>query len=108
MNDRSFEMTKRYYATGNFSKYIPYGAVRFGVSVDDIDIKILGFKKDDSVILIIINETESEKELTVPENSVIAVTDKNNNLSEYKAENGKAEITPKSVTTVLFKRGDTI
>ena len=108
MNDRSFEMTKRYYVTGNFSKYIPYGAVRFGVSVDDIDIKILGFKKDDSVILIIINETESEKELTVPENSVIAVTDKNNNLSEYKTENGKAEITPKSVTTILFKRGDTI
>ena len=105
LNDRSFEMTKRYYVTGNFSKYIPYGAVRFEAVADDSELKILGFKKDDSVIIIVINETQSQKELTVPDDSVIAVTDEKDNLKQYKAENGRAIITPKSVNTVIFKKG---
>ena len=104
--DRSFEMTKRYYVTGNFSKYIPYDAVRFEAGVDDSALRILGFKKDDSVILIAINETQAEKELTVPVDSLIAVTDKKDDLREYKAENGREIITPRSVTTVVFKKGE--
>lgn len=106
LDDKSFEMTKRYYATGNFSKYIPYGAVRFEAGVDDKELKVLGFKKDDSIIIIVINDTDNSKELTLPENAVIVVTNENDNLKEYQTENKKAAVTPKSVTTVILKKGN--
>ncbi len=100
---RSFELTKRYYVTGNFSKYIPCGAVRFDAKADDSDIMTLGFEKDGKTVLILINPTENEKSLAAPENSIVAVTDKSSNLCEHTANKGEhIKITPCSVTTLIF------
>ena len=98
---QSFEMTKRYYVTGNFSKYIPYGAVRFEVKTDDSDIMALGFEKDDKTVIIIINPKDIQKSLPLPQKAIVAVTDNDSNLREHTAEN-EIEITPQSVTTVIF------
>ena len=101
LEDKTFEMTKRYYATGNFSKYIPYGAKRVNVISDDNDLKLLAFIKDDKTILIVINDTEKEKEITLPNGGVQIVTDDSDDLKEY--ESGKdARITPRSVNTFLL------
>ncbi len=100
---QTFELTKRYYVTGNFSKYIPFGAVRFDVSCDDGDIMALGFEKDGKTVLIVINPTENSKDFSLECDCTAAVTDKNNNLSETRIESGKnIIITPNSVTTVIF------
>lgn len=103
IKNRSFELTKRYFVTGNFSKYIPYGAVRFDVQCDNSDIMALGFRKDGKTVLIIINPTETEKIIRLTCDCLTAVTDKNNDLTETKIKaNENIEITPQSVTTVVF------
>ncbi|MEE1138163.1 MAG: glycoside hydrolase [Acutalibacteraceae bacterium] len=99
--NQSFEMTKRYYVTGNFSKYIPYGAVRFEVKADDSDIMALGFEKDSKTVLIIINPKNIKKSFSLSQKADVAVTDNDSNLREYTAEN-EIELTPQSVTTVIF------
>ena len=102
--NQSFELTKRYYVTGNFSKYIPFGAVRFDVSSDDKDIMTLGFEKGGENILIIINPSEKEKAFTLPFDSITAVTDSNSNLKENAVKGGnEIKITAESVTTIKFR-----
>lgn len=101
--NKTYEITKRYYVTGNFSKYIPFGAVRFDVSCDDEEIMALGFEKDGKTFLVIINPTENPKEFSVGFDCITAVTDKNSNLSEKQVTADKSiAITPNSVTTVIF------
>jgi hypothetical protein len=100
---QSFELTKRYFVTGNFSKYIPCGAVRFEVESDDCDIMTLGFKKDGKTILIIINPTEKEKGFPLGCDCMTAVTDQNSNLTETAIKSDELiKINPQSVTTVIF------
>lgn len=101
--NQSFETTKRYYVTGNFSKYIPFGAVRFDAACDDSDIMILGFEKDGKTVLILINPTEKEKAFTPDSDCMISVTDEKENLAEKKINKGETvKITPYSVTTVII------
>lgn len=102
LEKKSFETTKRYYVTGNFSKYIPCGAVRFDVKTDDGDVMSLGFEKNGKTVLIIINPKDSKKTFTLPQKALVAVTDKDSSLREYTAES-EIEITPQSVTTVVFE-----
>ncbi|MBQ2841603.1 MAG: xylanase [Clostridia bacterium] len=100
---QTFEMTKRYYVTGNFSKYIPFGAVRFDVSCDDDDIMPLGFEKDGKTVVILINPTDKAKDFTPVYGCTIAVTDESDNLTEKEIKDGeKIKITPYSVNTIIF------
>ena len=101
VDDESYELTKRYYVTGNFSKYIPYGARRIDVKCDDSELKLLAFKYDNKVTLLIINFSEKTKNITLPKKALFAVTDQNRNLEEYK-DIKHTEITPKSVNTFVF------
>lgn len=101
--NQTFEMTKRYYVTGNFSKYIPFGALRFEVTSDDSDLMTLGFEKDGKTVLIIINPTENIKESAFEHSCMTAVTDKNNNLTETQVSAEEKIILPSnSVTTVVL------
>ena len=103
LENRTFETTKRLYATGNFSKYIPLGATRIKAECDDNDIKTVCFEKDGKNVLIILNPTKQNKQYVLPKNAVIAVTDPDNNLTERTAQaNENFIITPESVTTFIF------
>lgn len=107
LDDKTFEMTKRYYVTGNFSKYVPAGSVRVDVACDDSELRLLAFKYDDGCAVIVINSTKKEKELSLPEQySAVksAVTDDNNDLREYDiVDPGHIKITPRSVTTIILR-----
>ena len=104
IENKSYETTKRLYATGNFSKYIPIGATRIKAECDDKEIMIICFKKDSKTVLITLNPTKKEKRYTLPQDSSIAVTDPENNLKEKKAKaNETFTITPESVTTFIFE-----
>lgn len=103
----TFEITKRYYVTGNFSKYIPYMAKRVEVLCGDSELKPLAFIKDGKTVLIIINESGNEKAISPPafsgSGATLVVTNDEYNLREFPLQNGgNIKISPKSVNTILF------
>jgi hypothetical protein len=103
--DKTFEMTKRYYVTGNFSKYIPYNASRVDICCDDKELKLLAFTKDEKTIVIAINDTKSEKNITLPiteSEILVAVTDNDNDLTEKTVKTNSINLSPESVTTIIF------
>lgn len=103
LKNQSFEMTKRYYVTGNFSKYIPYGATRFEVKADDSEIMTLGFMNEEKTVLIFINPSKNENSFILEKDALIAVTDNKNDLKEHRAaKNTEIKISPESVTTIVF------
>lgn len=107
LEDKSFEMTKRYYATGNFSRYIPYGARRIGVECADKELKILAFEKDGRTVFVVINDTDKEKKASFPsaegKKILSVVTDDNYDLAERECDDsGDITITPESVSTFIF------
>lgn len=106
LDDKTFEMTKRYYVTGNFSKYIPYGANRIEAVCADKELKILAFDKNGKTVVIIINDTEKEKTVSLPDMSetvTVAVTDKDNNLTEKTVNAKDIRISGKSVQTIIYR-----
>ena len=105
LDDKSFEITKRYYATGNFSKYIKPGSKRIEARTDDENVLVTAFKNESEAVLVFINNSGDEKELSLPcgNEFLVSVTDENNNLKESVAEGKDIRLTPKSVTTVVIK-----
>ena len=105
IENKSFETTKRLYATGNFSKYIPLGARRVEAVCDDDDIMLVAFENEEKTVLVIVNPTNKEKKYTLPRNAVTAVTNNEKNLEESNVYANKSiAITPESVTTVVFEK----
>lgn len=103
LENKAFETTKRLYVTGNFSKYIPIGAKRIEALCDDEDTLIIAFTKDEKIYLILVNNSEKEKAFVMPSEGLVAVTDKDNDLTEKNVNgNEKIAITPESVTTFVF------
>ncbi len=106
LSDQSFEMTKRYYVTGNFSKFIPFGAKRVQIEADDKSLKLLAFVKDEKTIVIAINDTETDKNVLLPVQSgktcTVIVTDEFRDLEEYRSDSAALTLPARSVTTVLF------
>ena len=43
-DERIFELTKRYYAFGNFSKFVEKGSKRIDVKCEDKDLNVIAFK----------------------------------------------------------------
>lgn len=101
--NKTYETTKRLYATGNFSKYIPLGAKRIEATCDDPDVMTIAFYKDGKTVLILVNPTAQEKEFISPSDALVAVTDKDNDLTEKNIrKNEKIILAPESVTTFVF------
>ena len=105
LDEKTFEITKRYYVTGNYSKYVTPGSKRIEANIDDKDILVTAFKNSDEIILVIVNNSECEKGIVLPRYNdiMLSVTDKDNNLAEAKAISNQIKLTPKSVTTVVMK-----
>lgn len=102
-NDHSYEITKRYYAFGNFSKFIKTGDVRVGIDSGNEKLKLIAFKNSNQTKIIAINLSENEAELDftkLGEKGTAFITDKNNSLLPHEFEN-KFAVTPRSVTTFI-------
>ena len=100
----SIEMTKRYSVTGNFSRYIPVGAVRVRAESDDPDVKPIAFTKDGETVLILINNAGAEKTAVLASGATrFIVTDKDRDLAEMPADGNCLLLPPESVCTVLFE-----
>lgn len=105
LDDKTFEMTKRYYVTGNFSKYIPFGARKTGVRCEDKELKVLAFRMDAETVFIVINDTYSEKTVSFPDGGgfvKMIVTDEKSDLFESTVKNESIKISPRSVSTIIL------
>ena len=103
----TFSMTKRYYATGNYSKYIPYGAVRVKAGTGDPALRVAAFRKDGAVTAVVINPTQTARPLTLPAGAhTLVVTDENEDLQPHPVQDAQAVLTPRSVTTILIHENE--
>ncbi len=109
LEKQGYEFTKRYYAFGNFSKFIPVGSAYVPCETNENGITAAAFEKDGAYTVVILNENEAEKEIILPQlgNAMIRmyVTDKNNDLNLREAQGNRIVLTAKSVTTVSFEGG---
>ena len=104
--DRSFELTKRYFAFGNFSKFIEPGSVRIGAEAGE-GLQVVAFEKDGAAVAVISNRTTEEKRLSLPKGASAAfVTSETLDLAKTDISAGVLRLPPKSVATVLIKEGD--
>lgn len=100
--EKSFSLTKRYFVTGNFSRYIPFGAARAAVTCPDPSLKALAFVRDGRTVLIVINDTETAKTARFPASeATLIVTDAGRDLAPCVIR-GEATIAARSVNTILF------
>lgn len=102
--DNTYDITKRFYAFGNFSKFVERGAQRIGVTCENDTLLALGFKKDEKITLVLINEGDYEVTADLSALGQIGtafVTDENSSLERHEFY-GALTVTPKSVTTVIF------
>ncbi len=107
LSDKTFEMTKRYYVTGNFSKYIPFGAEKIGVCCLDMELKILAFTKDGKTVAVVINDTDKEKTVSFrdfSEKVKLVLTDETHDLEETESDSKNIIIPKKSVVTIINEK----
>ena len=98
---RSYRMTKRYYAFGNFSKFIKPGSVRIETYAGE-GLESVAFKKDGKIITVITNRKKDEVPLLLPrDDGEIYLTDSKHDLE--KVEFTKEFTVPKrSVVTLIM------
>ena len=100
--DRTYEITKRYYAFGNFSKFIKSGAVRVNADGGTDSLKLMAFKQKNETVVVAINLSEKESELDFGKSGTAYITDKNLSLTEHEFD-GNFTVTPRSVTTFVLE-----
>lgn len=103
---RTFRLTKRYYAFGNFSKFIKKGDVRVEAECADKDLKILAFENDNEKKIIIINDSFDTKNVSfsVEGEAEMHITDNFLNLECTKVDLSAVNIYPESVNTLIIKK----
>ena len=102
--DRSFELTKRYFAFGNFSKFIEPGSVRVGAEAGE-GLSVVAFEKDGRAVAVVANREASEKRLALPAGAVEAyITSETDDLKRVEVADGLL-LPPKSVATVIVEEG---
>ena len=100
---QTFERTKRYYAFGNFSRFVKKGAVRVAAECDDGDILISAYCKDGRTAVVLVNPTDEDKTLRLPVPTESFVTSANDDLKKYTYPAGtQAAVPKKSVCTFIF------
>ncbi len=105
LDDKTFQMTKRYYVTGNFSKYIPFKAKRIHAECEDKEIKVLAFYKDGKTTLVVINDKNKETTVSVESEKdvLLSVTNEKYGLKEFFVSPENIKISPRSVNTIVFE-----
>lgn len=98
---RTFELTRRYYAFGNFTKFIEPGSKRCGISVPE-GVTAAAFTKDGRQTAVLMNPGDDAKTLALPpQAAAVYLTDETHDLAGIEARD-TLTIPPKSVVTVLF------
>ena len=104
-----FEFTKRYYAFGNFSKYVPVGARYCAVQTQDDAVKAAAFVKDATTVVVAANLSDREcvfdcSQFAQSELRMI-VTDADSDLRETSVDVRNVTLAARSVVTLIAQGG---
>ena len=100
---RSYRLTKRYFAFGNFSKFIQPGSRRIEINTGE-SLMSVAFEKDDKYIAVVANRNKNEVPMTLPTESAKAyITDDKRDLEEVET-NKEFVMPPKSVVTFIIDK----
>ena len=101
LENETYTLTKRYFVTGQFSKYIPRGAKRFDVKADALDVLCAGFAYEGVRTVVLMNPTDEDLPFASPFKGLCAVTDETRSMEESRVAAGEALTLPaKSVMTL--------
>lgn len=101
-DNQRFTLTKRYFVTGNFSKYIKPGMRRFYVKSDNKDILSAGFTDGNETVTILVNLSEKYDNFISGHDGLAYLTDDSHDLAEIPFGSGEnVMIPPKSVITLV-------
>jgi len=105
--DRTFKLTKRYYAFGNYSKFVEKGSVRVETECGDAELKTLAFVGGDKTVVVVINPTDAEKTVCFGGGSAVTyVTDDREDLAERAVDLSCVRISGRSVNTVVMRNSE--
>ena len=100
---RAFRMTKRYYAFGNFSKFIEPGMVRIDSDAGE-EIDSVCFENDEKTVVVVSNRFKQVKKLDLPfEDAEIYLTSEKFDL-EKQAYTKELFMPARSVATIVVKK----
>lgn len=98
-----FDLTARYYAFGNFSKFIRPGAVRVAAKTDDPALLTAAFEQGEDLIFVLVNPLEEGRSLRLKAAGRIYVTTETEGLAERAFAAGEEIlIPPASVNTLIL------
>ena len=101
---RTFELTKRYYAFGQFSKFIEPGSVRFAVDAGD-ELQCAGFSKGGRHVVVAANHNDYDVSAALPQTvKEIYLTSETHALTPV-APAERFVFPKKSVATLIFEEG---
>lgn len=103
LENKTYETTKRYYATGNFSLYIKPGAQRYEVNANHDKLLLLAFKHHGEITVIAVNPTREELVCDFGKGqAAVTVTDDKQSLARREVPDASCIVlTPRSVNTVV-------
>lgn len=109
-NNNTLSVERRYYAVGQFSRYIEQGAVRFDTTIakDLNGVEAVAYgNPDGSVVIVLINDSDSEYSVQTSGDFTSLesiVTTQNDNWKTSKITDGKLTIPAKSICTYVFSK----
>ena len=106
---QTFDLPKRYYAFGNFTKFVPRGAVRIGISAPE-PLQAVAFQCDTHIAVILINPTAQPVQLSLDAQrsdlpaagANIYETNEDKNLICREISLTQFAISPRSVNTIVL------
>ncbi|MCL2107615.1 MAG: hypothetical protein FWH26_11240 [Oscillospiraceae bacterium] len=105
-DDKTFEIPKRYYAFGNFSKFVGHGAVAVETTGDvPQGLRSLAFLQDGRTTVVFINNDEQAHTAALEggaREAALYVTSDTQNLERQSVKTDAVSIPPRSVCTLVF------
>ncbi|MDR1465159.1 MAG: hypothetical protein LBJ11_07680 [Oscillospiraceae bacterium] len=105
---RTFDIPKRYYAFGNFTKFIPRGAVRVDAGASDPRLTALAFRDGDRFVCVLINPAGETVPASLalegaplPRQAALHVTSDTQSLAAAEADPKAFSLPPRSVSTLV-------
>ncbi|MCL2531613.1 MAG: hypothetical protein FWE40_05600 [Oscillospiraceae bacterium] len=100
---QTFDIPKRYYAYGQFTKFVPRGAQRIAISGVPDNLQAVAFKCDTHTAVILINHTDSPIELSLGNGRAqFYETNAGKSLQQSEIDLAGFSIAAKSVNTVII------
>jgi len=100
---QAFDIPKRYYAFGNFTKFVPPGAVRIGLKGVPEGLQAVAFQCDMHTAVILINHGEANMQVSLGNgNAELHTTSQDKNLEQSEIQLEGFMLEAKSVNTIII------